>query len=259
MQNLIKQAAEQIRLAQETKKTCAPIRHLFTERNIEAAYAIQNMNTQLKLTQGHKIIGKKIGLTSFAVQEQLGVREPDFGMLFDDMLFENNAEIPSELLMQAKAEAEWAFVLKEDLNRRNLGLNDIKDAIDYAVVAIEIVGSRIENWDINIMDTVADNASASHFVIGNNHIALEDIDLEHCNMQLFKNGELASHGSGKACMGNPLVAVKWLAEKMVELQQPLKKGELILSGALGPMVNIAKGDLLKASIDTFEVVEFTVQ
>jgi len=258
MQKLIEKAAEQIRLAKQHKTPCKPIRHLFSERDIEAAYSIQDVNTRLKLNQGRQIIGKKIGLTSFAVQKQLGVHEPDFGMLFDHMLFENHAEIASGLLMQAKAEAELAFVLKDDLNSKDLNLDDISKAIDYALVAIEIVGSRIESWDINIMDTIADNASASHFVIGKTPIALEDIDLENCQMQLFKNGELASEGSGKACMGNPLVAVKWLAEKMVELQQPLSKGELILSGALGPMVNIAKGDAVKAVIGDFEAVEFKV-
>lgn len=258
MQTIIEKAAEQIRLASETKSPCGPIRHLFKERDIEAAYAIQDINTQLKLKQGHKIIGKKIGLTSFAVQEQLGVREPDFGMLFDDMLFENEADIPSDLLMQAKAEAEWGFVLKKGLDKENISLNEIKEAIGYAIVAIEIVGSRIENWDINIMDTVADNASASHFVIGKSQIPLNDIDLKNCKMELLKNGKSASEGTGKACMGNPLFAVKWLAEKMVELQQPLKQGELILSGALGPMVNITKGDYIKATIDTFDAVEFKV-
>jgi len=258
MQNTIENAAENIRLANEHKTPCSPIRHLFDERDIQAAYRIQDLNNQLRIKSGRKVIGKKIGLTSFAVQEQLGVREPDFGLLFDDMRFENGAEIPSDILMQAKAEAELAFVLKADLNSKDLSLDDIYNAIDYALVAIEIVGSRIENWDINIMDTVADNASASHFVIGKSPIALEGIDLQNCQMQLYKNGELASEGTGKACMGNPLIAVKWLAEKMAELQQPLQKGELILSGALGPMVNISKGGNIKATIENFETVEFLV-
>jgi len=256
MKQTIEKAAEQLRHAHEQKAPCAPIRHLFKNKDVSAAYAIQDINTQIKVNHGHKIIGKKIGLTSFAVQEQLGVREPDFGMLFEDMYFENKAEVPSHILMQAKAETELAFVLKEDLTQSELTLKTVENAIDYALVAIEIVGSRVENWDINIMDTVADNASASHFVVGTSKISLEDIDLINCKMQLFKNGELASEGTGKACMGNPLLAVKWLAEKMIELGQPLKKSELILSGALGPMVPIEKGDHLNASIDNFEVVEF---
>ena len=258
MQNPIEKAAHQIRSAFETKTPCAPIRHAFENKDVEAAYEIQHINTELKLNSGFKIIGKKIGLTSFAVQNQLGVSEPDYGMLFDDMNFENKASIPSSLLMQAKAETELAFVLKENLSNTSHSIEEIKNAIDYALVAIEIVGSRIENWDITIMDTVADNASASHFVIGNKRINLDDIDLENCQMKMFKNDELVSEGNGSACMGNPLVAVQWLAEKMVELGQPLKKGEVILSGALGPMVNIDQNDTIRASIDDFENVSFKV-
>ena len=255
----LKNLADKLYQAEITKKTISPIRTNFpNERDIDAAYDIQQFVAQQKLTRGAKIIGKKIGLTSFAVQEQLGVDEPDFGILTEKMRIKNHGEVSFEKLMQPKAEAEWAFVLKQDLDQDNLDLQTVKNAIDYALVAIEIVGSRIENWDIKITDTVADNASASHFVLGSKPIKLQDINLENCQMQLFKNEVLVSEGQGKACMGNPLNAVLWLAQTMQKRQQPLKSEEIILSGALGPMVVIEKGDNLKTQIDDFEIVEFKV-
>jgi len=257
--NNIEQIAENIYRAEVTKQPIEPIRTFFpNERDIDAAYNIQQLVTQKKLAKGAKIIGKKIGLTSFAVQKQLGVDEPDFGILTEDMLIKNNGSISSENLMQPKAEAEIAFVLKEDLETDNLDIKQIKDAIDYALVAIEIVGSRIENWNIKITDTIADNASASHFVLGDEKIELTDIDLEECKMQLFKNGELVSKGTGKACMGNPLNAVLWLAQTMQKKMQPLKAGELILSGALGPMTDLQKGDKISTKIDEYNKVGFVV-
>ncbi|RRO13502.1 2-keto-4-pentenoate hydratase [Flavobacteriaceae bacterium 14752] len=249
--------AQQLYTAEIEKQTIPPIRTEFTnERNIEAAYEIQQLVTQKKIAKGAKLVGKKIGLTSFAVQEQLGVDEPDFGVLTKTMQIENHEKIDFKNLMQPKAEAEWAFVLKENIEADQITLNDVKNTIDYAVVAIEIVGSRIKNWDIKITDTIADNASASHFVLGSKKIDLSKIDMVNCEMKMFKSDSLISEGTGQACMGNPLKAVLWLAQTMQKFKQPLQAGEIILSGALGPMTEIGKGDKLRASIDDFDVVEF---
>lgn len=257
--NKLKEIAEKLYKAELDKTPITPIRKAFQhERDIEAAYEIQQLITQKKTAEGAKIIGKKIGLTSFAVQEQLGVNEPDFGILIDRMQIENHGKLDAEALMQPKAEAEWAFILKHDLDADDLDLDNIKDAIDYAQVAIEIVGSRIENWNIKITDTIADNASASHFVLGDQKVDLSAIDLENCRMQLYKNDELVSEGTGKACMGNPLNAVIWLAKTMQKRQQPLMAGDIILSGALGPMVKLLQGDIIMAKIDMFDFVDFEV-
>ncbi|MBS3737616.1 2-keto-4-pentenoate hydratase [Mesohalobacter halotolerans] len=257
--NSIEQIAEEIYKAETEKQPIAPIRTFFKGgRNIEAAYEIQQLVTQKKIAKGAQLVGKKIGLTSFAVQKQLGVDEPDFGILTDDMQIKNHSKISFSQLMQPKAEAEWAFVLKENLDADMITLNDVKNAIDYAVVAIEVVGSRIKNWDIKITDTIADNASASHFVLGSKKIDLSKIDLVNCKMQMFKNDSLVSEGNGQACMGNPLNAVQWLAKTMQKNNQPLKVGEIILSGALGPMIEIKKGDNLSAQIDNFDKVKFKV-
>ncbi|MGX1024369.1 2-keto-4-pentenoate hydratase [Psychroflexus sp. MBR-150] len=257
--NPLEKIAEQLYTAEIQNKPIQPIRTAFpNERDIDAAYQIQQLVTQKKLAEGAKSVGKKIGLTSFAVQKQLGVDEPDFGVLTDEMQIKNHAKLSSENLMQPKAEAEWAFVLKHNLDVENITLIDVKNAIDYAVVAIEIVGSRIKNWNIKITDTIADNASASHFVLGSKKIEWSKIDMVNCEMKMFKNSNIVSEGNGQACMGNPLKAVLWLAQTMQKHHQPLQAGEIILSGALGPMTVIEKGDRLSASIDDFDSVEFQV-
>ncbi len=258
MKNL-KDIANDIYNAELSKQAIKPIRTYFPkERDIESAYQIQNLITEKKIADGAKVIGKKIGLTSFVVQKQLGVDEPDFGILTDTMQIRNFGDLPFKDLMQPKAEAEWAFILKHNLDDDDLGIKKVISAIDHARVAIEIVGSRIENWNIKITDTIADNASASHFVLGDEKIDMSCIDLENCQMKMFKNGDLVSEGTGKACMGNPLNAVIWLAQTMQKNDNPLKKGDIVLSGALGPMTDLIPGDEISAKIDNFKNVNFKV-
>ncbi|MGM0634563.1 MAG: 2-keto-4-pentenoate hydratase [Bacteroidota bacterium] len=254
----IAEIADIIYKAHLNKTECEPVRDLIGGKDLEKAYQIQSKNIQKEIEKGKKVVGIKIGLTSFAVQKQLGVDEPDFGVLLTGMEFNNQSKIPFSELMQPKAEAEWAFVLKTDISQPIKNLEEMANAIDHAKVAIEIVGSRIKNWDITITDTIADNASASHFVLGENKIPLSKIDLENCQMEMFQNEKLASEGTGKACMGNPLVAAKWLVNKMIAMGTPLQAGEIILSGALGPMVNINPGDEFRAKIDDFDEVKFKV-
>jgi len=238
--------AERLRQASETKTAIPPLRDEIGLENISMAYEIQKINTDLRLASGARITGKKVGLTSFSVQKQLGIDQPDFGILFHDTEILNGQGISISELMQPKVEAEIAFVLKHDLNGKNLGSVDIINAIDYALPAIEIVGSRIENWNIRITDTVADNASASHYVLGHSPTRLIEFDVVGCEMEMFKNNIAASSGSGAACLGSPINATVWLANKMVEMGNPLKAGEIILSGALGPMVTVEAGDLITA-------------
>jgi len=240
--------AEQLRNAYSTRTAIAPLREQIGVSDLDLAYAIQNINTRFRLDDGARIIGKKIGLTNKIVQAQLGVDQPDFGMLFDDMEVLNGLSISVKELMQPKVEAEVAFVLSEDLDDENLTIVDLISCIDYAVPAIEIVGSRIENWNIKITDTIADNASASHFVIGHTPRTLDEFDVVGCTMKMKKNGEIVSEGNGAACLGSPLNATLWLANKMVEMGNPLEAGELIFSGAVGPMVNINAGDHIEVEI-----------
>ncbi len=241
-------AAARLGEAARSRRPCEPVRDLIGSNDLSAAYAVQQINTNLRLESGARIVGKKIGLTSPAVQKQLGVDQPDFGVLWHDTEVANGGSISTQQLMQPKAEAEVAFVLGKDLHNDQLTAQDVIAAIDYAVASIEIVGSRIRDWDIKITDTIADNASASHWVVGNQQVPLKNLDLVNCQMTMSNQGSVVSEGVGKACLGSPINAVVWLARKMVEMEQPLNAGDLILSGALGPMVAVNALDQISAHI-----------
>lgn len=243
------QYAFKLREAHNQRQAIPPLRHEIGIEDIDFAYAIQDINTDFRLSHGSNLVGKKIGLTSFAVQKQLGVDQPDFGILFDDMEVLNGQSISLGQLMQPKVESEIAFVLGEDLDYPGITIVDLIAAIDYALPALEIVGSRIENWDIKITDTIADNASASHYVLGHTPVTIDQFDMVSCGMTMTKNGELVSSGNGAACLGSPLNATLWLAKKMLQYGKPLQAGELILSGALGPMSSVIAGDTIATTIE----------
>ena len=243
----INQLAKQLREAYETRTTCPPLRDIIGMEDLASAYAIQEVNNNLLIKNGARVVGRKIGLTSKAVQAQLGVDQPDFGILLNTMEVLNNDSISMSKLMQPKVEAEIAFVLGKDLPAHELSAHELISAIDYALASIEIVGSRIENWNIKITDTIADNASASHFVVGHQPVKLENLDLVNCEMQMTKKGEIVSEEKGAACLGPPINATLWLVNTMAKLGTPLKAGEVILSGALGPMASVSAGDRFEAS------------
>jgi 2-keto-4-pentenoate hydratase len=243
----IEKAADILWEAHNTKSTVPPVREIISADDIDAAYATQEINVKRRMANGEKVVGKKIGLTSFAVMDQLGVDQPDYGVLFNTMEVQGGKLAYSELV-QPKAEAEIAFMMGDDLEG-DFNITDLIDAIAYATVSIEIVGSRVADWNIRITDTIADNASASHFILGETKVDLDDLDLVDCQMKLTKNGEVASEGSGAACMDNPLNAALWLAQTMAKQGNPLRKGEVLLSGALGPMVPIGQGDEFVAIIE----------
>ncbi|MCF8373932.1 MAG: fumarylacetoacetate hydrolase family protein [Bacteroidales bacterium] len=234
----------------ESKTPCGPIADFMESKSIEEAYKIQDINTNRWISEGRTITGRKIGLTSPAVQKQLGVDQPDFGILFADMAYNSGETVDYSKLVQPKAEAEIALVLKKDLNKSKHQVTDILSAIDFVLPAVEIVASRIANWKISIYDTIADNASSGLFTLGTKPVDPADVDWELCGMTMFREGEPVSTGAGMACMGNPLNAAVWLADKMVEMNRPLKEGEIILTGALGPMVNVNPGDVFTAMINS---------
>ena len=249
MQTSISRAADQIWEATQKRSLCNPIREIIGAEDIESAYAIQQILTERRIQQGSSIVGAKIGLTSPAVQKQLGVDQPDFGRLFHDMEVWNGGTIDASELTQPKIEAEVAFVLGKDLDTPIINTATVLSAVEFALASLEIVGSRIRDWDIKITDTIADNASASHFVLAHTPVKLKQLDLINGKMSLSKNGELASEGLGASCMGSPINALIWLAQKMQILGTPLKAGDIILSGALGPMVPIQSGDSIVATIE----------
>lgn len=246
------QAAKALRNARFTGQFIPPLRQTFKELSVDDAYSIQKQNIDFELSQGARVIGAKIGLTSIAVQKQIGVDVPDYGVLLDNMEYSEGLPIPMSRLQQPKIEAEIAFILGKDLNMSRPTIIDIIQAIDYVAPAFEIVGSRIENWNIGLVDTISDNASSSGYVIGTPLRKLEGLDLRCCAMtivNLSSKGSVLSAGDGAACLGNPLNAVVWLSRVMSERGYPLKAGSLILSGALGPMVSVEPGETYIAHID----------
>lgn len=243
-----REAANRLRTAQDTHVPCAPIRDLIGGSNVLGAYAVQSQLTSARLAAGATVVGRKIALTSLAVQDQLGVDQPDFGMLFDDMAYHDNATIAPGCLLQPKIEAEVAFVLGDDLIEGALTFEQVRGAIAYALAALEIVDSRVANWDISIADTIADNASSGLFVTGSRQLRLDEFEPADVEMTMTHNGEIVSVGRGDACLGNPLAAVQWLAAIARNFGEPLRRGQVILSGALGPMVPVFPGSVVRAEI-----------
>lgn len=235
----------------------APMRDGLDGNDGQGAYAVQAVNTQYWEGQGRRIVGRKIGLTAKAVQAQFGVDQPDYGVLFEDMKIADGGILPAEKVLQPKAEAEVALVLSADINKASATPDDIAAATDYAIAAIEIVDSRIADWKITFADTVADNGSSAFFILGDNRKKLEGLDLYTCGMALEINDAVVSVGSGAACLGHPLIAASWLARVMVANGTPLRKGDVILTGALGPMVALSPGDRVKASIGGLGSASFT--
>jgi 2-oxopent-4-enoate/cis-2-oxohex-4-enoate hydratase len=210
----------------------------------EDAYRIQARMIERRLATGEKVVGKKIGVTSKAVQTMLGVFEPDFGILTSAMVYPDGAVIPAGTLIQPKAEGEIAFVLKRDLRGPGITAADVIAATDHVSACFEIVDSRIKDWDIKIEDTIADNASCGVYVVGKDKVDPRDVDLALAGMVAERNGEIVVTGAGAAVQGAPANAVAWLANTLGELGTPLLAGETILSGALAPMYLFDPGDTL---------------
>lgn len=245
----IDKAAAQLRHAAETMNPGPPIRDLISAGGVEAAYAVQDANTMHYLANGRRLVGRKTGLTSKSVQRQLGVNQPDYGMLYADMDVPEGQPILLTRVVQPKVEAEIALVIGRDLDEPDVTTAEMLRAIEYAVPAIEIVDSRIANWDIKIWDTIADNASSGVYTLGAVPKKLDGLDLRTCGMVMERRGDPISVGAGVACLGSPVSAALWLAQVMAKAGRPLKAGDVILSGALGPMAGVAAGDVVEARIN----------
>jgi len=256
----ISAAVERLATAAQTRVPCAAVRDLIGTDDLAAAYAVQQGLVQARLDGGTRVVGRKIGATSKAVQDQLGVDQPDFGYLLADMDVSAQRPISMATLVQPRVEAEVAFVLGSDLDlpEDRLTADAVRDAVEVALPALEIVDSRIENWDITFTDTVADNSSSGLFVVGSEGLPLSGIEPVDVVMSLKINGVERSAGTGAACLGDPLEALRWLAVQAARFGDPLRAGHLILSGALGPFVPFAAGDVVEASISGFAplVAEF---
>jgi 2-keto-4-pentenoate hydratase len=253
----VDEAAERLQRAAGTGVPCPPVRDLIGADDVKLAYAVQQRLVARRRADGARVVGRKIGLTSPAVQRQLGVDRPDFGVLFDDMDVSGLPEVPSGRLLQPKTEAEVAFVLGADLTEGPLDAHQVRGAVEYAVAALEIVDSRIAGWDITFGDTVADNASSGLFVLSQSRLTLDQVEPVEVPMVLRLDGEVVSEGSGAACLGDPLLALAWLARTARELGDPLRSGQVILSGALGPMVPTPPGSVVSADLGALGTVSAT--
>jgi 2-keto-4-pentenoate hydratase len=248
LQALEQAVASRLWEALVSKVPCSPIRHDIGADNISAAYRIQNANAKRRMAGGAALVGFKVGMTSAAVQQQLGYFEPNFGHLFGDREFLHGASIPKDTLIQPRGEGEIAFVLGKDLEQENVRVSDVIRSIDYAVCSIEVLDSRIIGWDIGPADSIADNGSGGAHVLGRVPRKITDCDPALCGMVAKRNGQIASLGVGAASMTNPLLAVRWLAEKLARTDRPLRAGDVVLSGSLGPIVTLAAGDVFEVEI-----------
>ncbi|MFF6793676.1 2-keto-4-pentenoate hydratase [Streptomyces filamentosus] len=241
-------AADRLHRAAVTGTPAAPVRDLIGRDDVTAAYAVQQRLTAERIRAGARVVGRKIGLTSEAVQRQLGVDRPDFGVLFDDMAYADGSTLPPDAVLQPRVEAEIAFVLGADLAEGPLDDAQVRAAVDHAVAAIEICGSRVADWDISFGDTVADNASAGAYVLGTRRVPLAGFDPAAAEMTMTVDGETVSTGTGAACLGDPVNAVVWLARQARDLGEPLRAGQVVLSGALGPMRPVTPGATVHATV-----------
>jgi 2-keto-4-pentenoate hydratase len=251
-------AARRLAKAEAAGVPCPPVRDLIGPSDVASAYRVQNLFNQIR-THGDRVVGRKIGATSLAVQQQLGVDQPDFGVLYAAMAYWDSDVIPIARLLQPRVEAEIAFMLQADLADGNLDITQCRAAVEYAVSALEIVDSRIANWDISFADTVADNASSGVYVLSRNRVAMADFEPVDVVMEMRIDGAVVSTGTGDACLGDPLAALAWLARRAREFDAPLRAGQLVLSGALGPMVSINAGSTVEANITCLGPVTATFQ
>ena len=242
------QLGDELYEALKACRTLEPLTNRHPDISIDDAYAIQQRMLQRRLAAGEQVVGKKIGVTSKAVMNMLGVFQPDFGWLTDGMVYNEGQAIEASSLIQPKAEGEIAFVLKKTLQGPGVSAADVLAATEGVMACFEIVDSRIRDWKIKIQDTVADNASCGVFVLGDRLVDVRDVDLATCGMVLEKNGDIVATGAGAAALGHPANAVAWLANTLGAHGIALEAGEVVLSGSLGIMVPVQAGDNLRVTI-----------
>lgn len=227
------EAARRLAEAEATRVPIPPIRELFPDRDIDAAYRIQEINIVRREAGGAVRVGRKVGLTAPSVQKQFQVDEPDYGVLLDGMTLTDNGTVDFDSMIHPKIEAEVAFVLGKDITETDL--DTIRESVAYVSASLEIVDCRIRNYDINIVDTIADNAAVAYYVLGSIQLPLRDLDLPSISMTLKCGDNVISEGQGSDCMGDPILALQWLAKAALAQGRPLRSGEVVLSGSLGPI------------------------
>lgn len=243
-QSTIQQLAQKLYQAEINRVPLSPLTDEFPDMTSEEAYRVQLEIIQERVNKGAKIVGKKIGLTSKPMQQMMGVNEPDYGHILDDMIYSDMENVDVSTMIQPKIEAELAFVLGEDLKGPGITVADVLAATEYIVPAIEIIDSRVTDWKIKLGDTIADNGSSAKVVLGGTPTRVAGLELQLLGMVLEKNGQLIATGAAAAALGHPAYAVAWLANKLAQFDIALNKGEVILSGAVTAAVHVEKGDTI---------------
>ncbi|WP_237210392.1 2-keto-4-pentenoate hydratase [Rothia nasimurium] len=250
MSSVHEQLGQSLLTARSTREAIAPVRETLPEGTIADAYAIQTVQRDRLLAEGRELIGHKIGLTSLAMQQQLGVDSPDFGFVLDDMVFEAGSSIPVDAFIEPKVEPELAFRLSKDISA-SATLDDLKDSIEGVYPAIEIIDSRIKNWDIKLIDTISDNASCGAIVVGKQPLDIEFDDLPGVSCTLLIDGEEKAKGEGKDVMGHPLEPLLWLAGVLAEQGEGLKAGQVVLTGSFTQALPVVRGEQVTAHYDGY--------
>lgn len=240
------QLADRLDEADRTRIPIDPLTDGDVELGVEDAYAIASINIARRVAAGRVVRGRKVGLTSKPMQDLLGVDEPDFGVLLDDMFVEDGDLVPLDAMVQPRVEAEMAFLLGRDLAGPGVTTSNALAAIDGVMPSIEIVDSRVKDWRIRLVDTVADNASSGKLVIGGAITPVTSIDLRLAGMVISRNGRMVDSGAGAAALGNPARCVAWLANKLATFGDQLHAGDIVLPGALHKMVPVSPGDTFRA-------------
>lgn len=244
----IQAIATELYEAEKNVNPIDPLTSAFPEISLKDAYEIQRAGIKMRrIKDRRKIVGKKIGLTSVAMQKLLGVSEPDYGQLFDHMLVMEGVSVPRNKLILPKVEGEIAFVLKSELKGPGITIADVLRATEGVMASIEIVDSRIRDWKIKLPDTIADNASSAGFVLGSRLVPVKELDLRLLGMIFEKNGEIINTGAGAAVWGHPAASVAWLANSLSAFDDCLKAGEIILSGAVTAAVDAQANDCFQVS------------
>ena len=240
--DVIAAIADELAAADRTHSVIPRITARYPDATIEDSYAIQNVWRDTNIAAGRRLVGRKIGLTSKAMQEATGISEPDYGVMFDDTIFDSGAEIPVDKFSNVRIEVELAFVLKAPLGGPDCTLEDALAAIDYAVPALEVLNSHIELEGRTIVDTISDNAAYGAMVLGSVHKRPNEIDLRWVPALLYRNGEITETGVAAGVLDHPARGVAWLANKFSHHGARLEAGEIILAGSFTRPMWVSRGD-----------------
>lgn len=245
----VAQLAEALLKAEERRQPIEALTDLYPNMTQDEAYAVQLAVVERKVSRGLRVVGKKIGLTSRAMQEMFGVNQPDYGHILDAMVWNHAEPLPMDRLIQPKCEGEIAFVLGEDIQGPGVNLAQVLKATRYVIPVLEVIDSRIRDWRIKLADTIADNASSAMVVLGGRALPPGELDLRLTGMLLEKNGQIVATASGAAVLGHPAAAVAWLANKLAQFSIPLRAGEIVLAGAFCAAIAVQSGDAVTATFD----------